>query len=160
MLWQYDLSCCIHDILVQFSLSNNKQCYCCNGKAHNTQNCKFKEAVCHGCNKKGHIVKACRASSKPHFKKKTRRVNFDSLNKRFCMCTFRSPQTILSLNASFKNALNSQYLESFLRKQKSVVFVASRCVINFRKIGVHIRKPVDHLVTTSARRTCRTFSES
>ena len=29
-------------------------------------------------------------------------------------------------------------------------------MINFRKIGVHIRKPVDHLVTTSARRTCRT----
>jgi len=29
-------------------------------------------------------------------------------------------------------------------------------VINFRKIGVHVRKPVDHLVTTSARRTCRT----
>jgi hypothetical protein len=28
-------------------------------------------------------------------------------------------------------------------------------VINFRKIGVHVRKPVDHLVTTSARRTCR-----
>jgi hypothetical protein len=25
-----------------------------------------------------------------------------------------------------------------------------------RKIGVHVRKPVDHLVTTSARRTCRT----
>jgi hypothetical protein len=52
---------------VQFSLSNNKQCYCCNGKAHNTQNCKFKEAVCHGCNKKGHIVKAWRASRNPHF---------------------------------------------------------------------------------------------
>jgi hypothetical protein len=29
-------------------------------------------------------------------------------------------------------------------------------VINLRKIGVHVRKPVDHLVTTSARRTCRT----
>jgi hypothetical protein len=29
-------------------------------------------------------------------------------------------------------------------------------VINFRKIGVHVRKSVDHLVTTSARRTCRT----
>ena len=27
-------------------------------------------------------------------------------------------------------------------------------MINFRKIGVHVRKPVDHLVTTSARRTC------
>ena len=44
----------------------------------------------------------------------------------------------------------------YLRKQKSVIFVASRCVINFRKIGVHVRKPVDHLATTSARRTCRT----
>jgi hypothetical protein len=46
-----------------------------------------------------------------------------------------------------------------LRKQKFVVFIASRCyqyVINFRKIGVHVRKPVDHLVTTSARRTFRT----
>ena len=28
-------------------------------------------------------------------------------------------------------------------------------MINLRKIGVHARKPVDHLVTTSARRTCR-----
>jgi hypothetical protein len=34
------------------------------------------------------------------------------------MCTFRSPQTILSLNALIKNALNSQYLESFLRCAK------------------------------------------
>ena len=42
------------------------------------------------------------------------RVNSNSLNKCFCMCTFRSPQTILSLNASFKNALSSQYLESLL----------------------------------------------
>jgi hypothetical protein len=46
------------------------------------------------------------------------RVNSDSLNKRFCMCTFRSPQTILSLNALIKNALNSQYLECFLRCAK------------------------------------------
>jgi hypothetical protein len=65
---------------VQFSLSNNKQCYCCNGKAHNTQNCKFKEAVCHGCNKKGHIVKAYRTSSKPHFKKKTRSLHWTGEN--------------------------------------------------------------------------------
>ena len=28
-------------------------------------------------------------------------------------------------------------------------------MINFRKIGVHVWKLVDHLVTTSARRTCR-----
>ena len=48
---------------------------------------------------------------------------------------------------------------NIFKKPKSVVFVASRCyqyVINFRKIGVHVRKPVDHLVTTSARCTCRT----
>jgi hypothetical protein len=31
-------------------------------------------------------------------------------------------------------------------------------VINFRKIGIHVRKPVDHLVTTSARRTRRTLT--
>ena len=47
---------------VQFSLSNNKQFYRCNGKGHNPQNCKFKEAVCHGCNKKDHIVKTSRAA--------------------------------------------------------------------------------------------------
>jgi hypothetical protein len=52
---------------VHFSSSNNKQCYRYNGKGHNPQNCKFKEAVCHGCNKKGHIVKAWRASRNPHF---------------------------------------------------------------------------------------------
>jgi hypothetical protein len=46
------------------------------------------------------------------------RVNSDSLTKRFCMCTFRSPQTVLSLNALIKNVLNSQYLESFLRCAK------------------------------------------
>ena len=62
---------------VKFSSSNNKQCYRCNGKGHTPQNCKFKEAVCHGCNKKGHIVKACRASSKPHFKKKTRSLQME-----------------------------------------------------------------------------------
>jgi uncharacterized protein (UPF0333 family) len=60
---------------VQFSSSNNKQCYRCNGKVHNPQNCKFKEAVSQGCNKKGHSVKACRASSKPHFRKKTRSLH-------------------------------------------------------------------------------------
>ena len=48
---------------VQFSSSN----YRYNGKGHNPQNCKFKEAVCHGCNRKDHIVKAWRASRNPHF---------------------------------------------------------------------------------------------
>ena len=65
---------------VQFSSSNNKQYYRYNGKGHNPQNCQFKEAVCHGCNKKGHIVKACRASSKPHFKKKTRSLHWTGEN--------------------------------------------------------------------------------
>ena len=32
-------------------------------------------------------------------------------------------------------------------------------MINFRKIGIHVRKPVDHLVTTSARRTRRTLTQ-
>jgi hypothetical protein len=31
-------------------------------------------------------------------------------------------------------------------------------VINFRIIGIHVRKPVDYLVTTSARRTRRTLT--
>ena len=65
---------------VQFSSSNNKQCYRCNGKGHNPQNCKFKEAVCHGCKMKGRIVKACRASSKSHIKKKARSSHWTGEN--------------------------------------------------------------------------------
>jgi hypothetical protein len=30
--------------------------------------------------------------------------------------------------------------------------------LTIHEIGVHVRKPVDHLVTTSARRTCRTLT--
>ena len=62
--------------------------------------------------------------------------------------------TIVTLQYHSNKCLKTIYL----RKHKSVVFVASRCqqyVINFRKICVHVRKPVDHLVTTSAHCTCR-----
>jgi hypothetical protein len=36
------------------------------------------------------------------------------------------------------------------------IFIWNKNKLQTEKICVHVRKPVDHLVTTSARRTCRT----
>jgi hypothetical protein len=43
--------------------SNDKKCYRC-GANHSPNECKYKEATCHGCGKKGHIRPVCLSSKK------------------------------------------------------------------------------------------------
>ncbi len=42
----------------------NTKCKCCGRKNHRTDNCRFKDAVCHACNVKGHIKPVCPNQSK------------------------------------------------------------------------------------------------
>ena len=44
--------------------SQKKACFRCNRTNHTHEQCKFKNATCHGCGKKGHILPACKLKSK------------------------------------------------------------------------------------------------
>ena len=44
--------------------SQKKACFRCNRTHHTHEQCKFKNATCHGCGKKGHILPACKLKSK------------------------------------------------------------------------------------------------
>uniref|UniRef100_A0A8C6WZ84 ribonuclease H n=1 Tax=Neogobius melanostomus TaxID=47308 RepID=A0A8C6WZ84_9GOBI len=60
----------VHHVKRETSKSDKQvECFRCGG-AHYANDCKFKDAVCHGCNKKGHLQKKCRgAKDKPKAKK-------------------------------------------------------------------------------------------
>ena len=42
-----------------FKFSGRPNCKCCGSANHKSENCRFKQAVCHNCNKRGHIKYAC-----------------------------------------------------------------------------------------------------
>lgn len=50
----------VHEVKLQRS----RNCYRCNGKNHNANECHFKETKCNNCGKVGHIKKACRAKTR------------------------------------------------------------------------------------------------
>ena len=59
--------------------SQKKACYRCNRTNHNHENCRFKNATCHGCGKKGHILPACKLKSKD----KVHTLNVDSSHEEY-----------------------------------------------------------------------------
>jgi hypothetical protein len=56
-------------------------------------------------------------------------------------------KSFTDLECALKNIQWDNYVQLYKRSSRKL-----------GKIGVHVRKPVDHLVTTSARRTCRTLT--
>lgn len=59
-----------------------KPCYRCLRTNHTPENCRFKNATCHGCRKKGHILPACKAKTE-HSKEKMHTLNVESSDEEY-----------------------------------------------------------------------------
>ena len=61
------------------SAEQKKSCYRCLRTNHSPENCRFKNATCHGCHKKGHILPACKSKSK----EKVHTLNVESSDEEY-----------------------------------------------------------------------------